>query len=107
MGDRARAAVAVEVDAVDEQPVVARPACEACAGVGVDRALGHVDVHADAEVGGQAGGGLERVVGAGERGVDADHARGRRRAGTARSRPGPPGAVVMPAAATVAPAAAS
>ena len=50
----------------------AASASSRCAGVGVGRALGDVDVHADAEVGGQPGGRLQRVVGAGERGVHAD-----------------------------------
>ena len=42
------------------------------AGVDVGRALGDVDVDTDAEIGGQAGSGGERVVGAREGGVDAD-----------------------------------
>ena len=46
---------------------------QAGAGVGVGWALGDVDVDADAEIGGQSRGGGQRVVGARERGVHADH----------------------------------
>ena len=53
---------AVEPDAVDEQPVVGGQAGEALPRAGVLRTLGDVDVHADAEVGGQAGGRRQRVV---------------------------------------------
>ena len=49
--------VAVEVDAVHEQPVVGGQVLEPGAGVAVDGPFGHVDVHADAEIGGQPGGG--------------------------------------------------
>ena len=54
--------VAVEVDAVHEQPVVAGQALRAASPrVRVHRTLGHVDVDADAEVDGQAGGRLQRA----------------------------------------------
>ena len=73
VGDRARQRT-VEVHAVDEQPVVGGEVLQPGAGGDVVEPLGHVDVHADAEVGGQSGGGRQRVVGAGERGVHPDHA---------------------------------
>ena len=60
--------------AVHEQPVVGGQRRQPRAGVDVVGSLGDVDVHADAEVGGEAGGRGQRVVGARERGVHADHA---------------------------------
>ncbi len=57
---------------MDEQPVVGRERLQSSAGGDVGRTFGDVDVHADAEVGGQPGGGLQRLVSARERGVDAD-----------------------------------
>jgi multidrug transporter EmrE-like cation transporter len=66
--------VAVERHAVDEQPVVGgQPLEPSAGGVHPPGPRRHVDVHADAEVAGQPGGRLERVVAAGERGVHADH----------------------------------
>ena len=56
-----------------EQPVVGGEGGQPLPRAGVLGTLGDVDVHADAEVGGQPGGRGERVVGARERGVDADH----------------------------------
>ena len=73
--DRApQVVVGRQVDAVREQPVVAREARQAARRVDVADPLADVDVDADAEVVGQAGGRVQRVVGAGERGVDADQA---------------------------------
>ena len=72
VGDRARQRT-VEPDAMHDQPVVPGQRFESLAGGGVRRSLGDVDVHADAEVGRQAGGRRQRVVGARERGVHADH----------------------------------
>ena len=72
VGDRP-GEVAVEPDAVDEQPVVGREPGEPLPRGGVLRTLGHVDVHAAAEITRQPGGRMERLVGAGEGGVHADH----------------------------------
>ena len=72
VGDRARQ-VTIEQHAVHEQPIVACEVGQPGAGVGVGRALGDVHVHADAEVSGQSRGRGQRVVGARERGVHADH----------------------------------
>ena len=58
-----------------------------CACRRVDGVLADVDVHADAEVGGQARDGLERRVRERETGVGADKARGHQSARSARSRP--------------------
>ena len=66
-----QAVVVVEVHAVHHQPVVGCEVTQSVSGVGVDRALGHVDVDADAVVGGHAGSRLERLVAAGERGMHA------------------------------------
>ena len=63
----------VEPDAVHEQPVVCGEGRQPIPRAGVLRTLGDVDVDADAEVGGQAGGRGQRVVGAREGGVHADH----------------------------------
>ncbi len=63
-----------QVHAVDQQPVVGGQSGEAIDGAGVVRTLGDVDVHPDAVAGGEFGGRGERVVGAGECGVHADHA---------------------------------
>ena len=56
-----------------EEPVAGGQGLQAVTGTGVLWPFGDVDVHADAEVGGQRGGGGERVVRARERGVDPDH----------------------------------
>ncbi len=72
VGDRARE-VAIEVHAVDDQPVVGGQRFQPLAGGRVRGALGDVHVHADAQVAGQSCCGVERLVAAGERGVDADH----------------------------------
>ena len=53
---------AVEVDAVDEQPIVGGERLEPGAGIAIGEALGDMDVHADAEVGGQLGGRTQRLV---------------------------------------------
>ena len=70
----AQIVVVAEVDAVDQQPVVGRQLRQAFDGADVVGALRHVDVHADAVTNGQFGGSGERVVGAGEGSVHADHA---------------------------------
>ena len=59
---------------VDQQPIVGAQLGQPLGGRGVHRALGHVDVYPGAQIGGQAGGGCQRAVGAGEGGVDPDHA---------------------------------
>ena len=64
---------AVEVHAVDEQPVVGGEVLEPGPGVAVGDPLGDVDVHADAELGRQLGGRSQRLVAARERGVHTDH----------------------------------
>ena len=63
------------MNAVADEPVVTSEALQAAGGVNVADALRHVDVNADAEIFGQPGGGLQRVVRAGEGGMDADVAR--------------------------------
>ena len=57
-----------------EQPVVAGEAGEAARRVDVAGPLADVDVDADPEVSRQAGGGAQRLVGAGEGGMDAHQA---------------------------------
>ena len=63
-----------QLDAVGEQPVVGGERRQARYGPGILGTLGDVDVHSDPVLGGQLGGGVQGVVGAGEGGVDTDHA---------------------------------
>ena len=58
---------------VDQQPFVGAPPLQPLGGGGIHRALGHVDVDPGAQVGSQAGGRLQRVVGASKGSVDPDH----------------------------------
>ena len=72
--DRAAQPVVVgQVHAVDQQPVVAGEVAEPVGRPDVVRALRDVDVDADPVRLGEFGGVDEMGVGAGERGVDADH----------------------------------
>ena len=57
-----------------EQPVVGDERFQPLTGIDIGRALGDVDVHADAEIGRQPGSGLQRLVLARERGMDPNHA---------------------------------
>ncbi len=74
VNDRARQSVIVgEVHAVHDEPVLAAQVAEAVGRVAVVGPLGDVDVHSDAVLGGELGGGRQRVVGARERGMDTNH----------------------------------
>ena len=76
-----------QVDAVGEQPAVAREAGEAARRVDVGGALADVDVDAHPQVLGQACGGAEGLIRAGEGGMDSHQATAALPAGNARSRP--------------------
>ena len=73
VGDRPRQDT-VEQHTVDEQPLLGGQHLQPGAGSDVGGTLGDVDVHAGAQIGGQSGGCLERLVAARERGVDTDEA---------------------------------
>ena len=73
MHDRAGETMGIgKMHTMYEQPVVGGETGQACWCVDVVASLGDVDVHADTEIVGQTGGGLERGVGAGECRVHAD-----------------------------------
>ena len=75
-----------EVDAVDQQPLIGAQRPQPIGRLDVVRSFGDVDVHADAMTHGEVGCSGQRLVGARERRMHADHPPATARRGTGRSR---------------------